>query len=105
MSVKKLVGGIFLAFTAYIIVMPVIFEVLGRGSLEGSYLLSALGLGWYFALLGALVNAMLFMIVYAGEAMAHDGEEVASTTEPNPIQQATHGVKTTASAHGMAKAS
>jgi hypothetical protein len=105
MSVKRIVGGIFLALATYIIGLPIVLGTLGRDSLEGSYFSSALGLGWYFALLGALVTTMLFMILYAGEAMAHDGEKAPSVTELSTIQQAAKGVKPTPSAHEMAKAS
>jgi hypothetical protein len=64
MSVTRISATIFLLLAAYIVVGAALLPAPAVGAEATEPLLSALGLGWFFAVWTALVAAMVFLIVW-----------------------------------------
>jgi hypothetical protein len=64
MSVTKISAAVFLLLAAYVVLGAALLPAPPVGAEATEPLLSALGLGWFFALWAALVAGMVFLIAW-----------------------------------------
>src|SRR5581483_2510421 len=64
MSMTRISGAIFVLLVAYVLVGAVVLSAPPVEAEASDLLLSALGLGWFFAVWAALVAAMVFLITW-----------------------------------------
>jgi hypothetical protein len=76
MSVTRISGSIFGLLAIYVGIAPILLSAAPVGA-PASGPLVVLGLAWYFAVWGALVAAMVFLIAWTGAAFT----EMESTRE------------------------
>lgn len=70
MSATRISAGIFVLLTVYIVAGAALLPMPPARAEATEPLLSALGLGWFFAVWAALVAGMVFMIVWTSTGVA-----------------------------------